>query len=125
MHPAKEGFSALPFFDEFDLSTVDILLISQYVNCSSLSDTLLFRRQPSMLHRTPEGPCGRPQFRALAAVCEEHICFSDTDPRSMYMSHTIQYIPAVNFPVSCLYLDISARTVEVLTPWHPRFYWLF
>jgi len=32
MHPAKEGFSALPFFDEFDLSTVDILLISQYVH---------------------------------------------------------------------------------------------
>lgn len=32
MHPAKEGFSALPFFDEFDLSTVDVLLISQYVN---------------------------------------------------------------------------------------------
>lgn len=32
MHPAKEGFSALPFFDEFDLSTVDILLISQYVD---------------------------------------------------------------------------------------------
>lgn len=31
MHPAKEGFSSLPFFDEFDLSTVDILLISQYV----------------------------------------------------------------------------------------------
>jgi cleavage and polyadenylation specificity factor subunit 3 len=29
MHPAKEGFSALPFFDEFDLSTVDVLLISQ------------------------------------------------------------------------------------------------
>lgn len=35
MHPAKEGFSALPFFDEFDLSTVDILLISQYVDPSS------------------------------------------------------------------------------------------
>lgn len=32
MHPAKEGFSALPFFDEFDLSTVDVLLISQYVD---------------------------------------------------------------------------------------------
>lgn len=31
MHPAKEGFSALPFFDEFDLSTVDVLLVSQYV----------------------------------------------------------------------------------------------
>ena len=37
MHPAKEGFSALPFFDEFDLSTVDILLISQYVGYSSPS----------------------------------------------------------------------------------------
>lgn len=35
MHPAKEGFSALPFFDEFDLSTVDILLISQYVKLSA------------------------------------------------------------------------------------------
>jgi cleavage and polyadenylation specificity factor subunit 3 len=34
MHPAKEGFSALPFFDEFDLSTVDVLLISQYVRSS-------------------------------------------------------------------------------------------
>lgn len=32
MHPAKEGFSALPFFDEFDLSTVDVLLVSQYVD---------------------------------------------------------------------------------------------
>jgi hypothetical protein len=31
MHPAKDGFSALPFFDEFDLGSVDILLISQYV----------------------------------------------------------------------------------------------
>ncbi|OQE41421.1 hypothetical protein PENCOP_c005G06509 [Penicillium coprophilum] len=30
MHPAKEGFSALPFFDEFDLSTVDVLLISHF-----------------------------------------------------------------------------------------------
>ncbi|PCG89846.1 Pre-mRNA 3'-end-processing endonuclease polyadenylation factor C-term [Penicillium occitanis (nom. inval.)] len=30
MHPAKEGFAALPFFDEFDLSTVDILLLSHF-----------------------------------------------------------------------------------------------
>lgn len=36
MHPAKEGFAALPFFDEFDLSTVDILLLSQYVTPRSL-----------------------------------------------------------------------------------------
>ncbi|KAK2751107.1 endoribonuclease ysh1 [Myotisia sp. PD_48] len=30
MHPAKEGFAALPFFDDFDLSAVDILLISHF-----------------------------------------------------------------------------------------------
>jgi cleavage and polyadenylation specificity factor subunit 3 len=29
MHPAYEGLAALPFYDEFDLSTVDVLLISQ------------------------------------------------------------------------------------------------
>lgn len=37
MHPAKDGFAALPFFDEFDLSTVDILLLSQYVFCIFLA----------------------------------------------------------------------------------------
>ena len=31
MHPAYEGLSAMPFYDEFDLSTVDVLLVSQYV----------------------------------------------------------------------------------------------
>jgi len=31
VHPAYEGIASLPFYDEFDLSTVDILLISQYV----------------------------------------------------------------------------------------------
>ena len=31
MHPAYEGLAAMPFYDEFDLSTVDVLLISQYV----------------------------------------------------------------------------------------------
>jgi cleavage and polyadenylation specificity factor subunit 3 len=29
MHPAHEGITALPFYDEWDLSTVDVLLISQ------------------------------------------------------------------------------------------------
>jgi hypothetical protein len=32
MHPAYEGLSAMPFYDDFDLSTVDVLLISQYVS---------------------------------------------------------------------------------------------
>ncbi|KAF2843659.1 metallo-beta-lactamase superfamily protein [Patellaria atrata CBS 101060] len=30
MHPAYEGLAALPFYDEFDLSTVDVLLISHF-----------------------------------------------------------------------------------------------
>jgi hypothetical protein len=125
MHPAKEGFSALPFFDEFDLSTVDILLISQYVDCSLPSDTLLSRQQSWMLHHTPEGPRGRRHFRALAAVCGGPFFFSDTGPRSMYMSHTIQYIPAVNFMfLDCILILVLARW-RPQTTWHPRFYWLF
>lgn len=28
-HPAYYGLAALPFYDDFDLSTVDVLLISQ------------------------------------------------------------------------------------------------
>ena len=29
MHPAYDGLAGLPYFDEFDLSTVDVVLISQ------------------------------------------------------------------------------------------------
>lgn len=29
MHPGYDGLAALPFYDDFDLSTVDVLLISQ------------------------------------------------------------------------------------------------
>jgi len=29
MHPGLDGLAALPYYDEFDLSTVDLLLISQ------------------------------------------------------------------------------------------------
>jgi cleavage and polyadenylation specificity factor subunit 3 len=30
VHPAYDGLAALPFYDEFDLSTVDVLLISHF-----------------------------------------------------------------------------------------------
>ncbi|KAK3065513.1 endoribonuclease ysh1 [Coniosporium uncinatum] len=30
MHPAYDGLAAMPFYDEFDLSTVDVLLISHF-----------------------------------------------------------------------------------------------
>jgi len=29
IHPAYDGLAALPFYDEFDLSTVDVLLVTQ------------------------------------------------------------------------------------------------
>lgn len=29
VHPAMDGLAVLPFYDEFDLSTVDILLVTQ------------------------------------------------------------------------------------------------
>lgn len=32
VHPAFTGLAALPFFDEIDPSTVDLILISQYIN---------------------------------------------------------------------------------------------
>jgi cleavage and polyadenylation specificity factor subunit 3 len=57
MHPAKDGFSALPFFDEFDLSSVDILLISHFhVDHSSALPYVLsktnFKGRVFMTHAT-------------------------------------------------------------------------
>lgn len=31
VHPAIPGLGGLPYYDSFDMATVDILLISQYV----------------------------------------------------------------------------------------------
>lgn len=104
MHPAKEGFAALPFFDEFDLSTVDILLISQYVNCrfsfipitsyfvwcTSSSPLPGYTHRPRMagspgrntlpwsIDRLKQDQCNNLPFSALAALlcCREmgHLC---------------------------------------------------
>jgi len=61
MHTGREGMSAMPYFDDFDLSTVDILLISQYV--SPFSTQLCYLPTPlSDIEETPrkkglEVPC--------------------------------------------------------------------
>ena len=58
MHPAYDGLAALPYYDEFDLSTVDVLLISQYVSihvsprdsgisCAPHLATWMLRTRPS------------------------------------------------------------------------------
>lgn len=36
MHTGREGMAAMPYFDDFDLGLVDILLISQYVHPTPL-----------------------------------------------------------------------------------------
>lgn len=45
MHTGREGMAAMPYFDDFDLGTVDILLISQYVFCFPLSSQMVYQWQ--------------------------------------------------------------------------------
>lgn len=93
MHPAKEGFSALPFFDEFDLSTVDILLISQYVECSSPFHLQSSRRcyNHFLCKRVQRVRVGNDQKKAVAqpVISGGSLSFNDTDPSCMYTR--IQY----------------------------------
>ena len=51
MHPAYDGLAALPYYDEFDLSIVDVLLISQYVLSLSTSDGGSFGTQLALYSR--------------------------------------------------------------------------
>lgn len=45
MYSGRDGIAALPYFDEFDLSAIDVLLISQYVNfLANLAGNLVFVR---------------------------------------------------------------------------------
>lgn len=53
MHPAYDGLAALPYFDDFDLSTVDILLISQYVTPLFTSRALFSFGFPLLLLHGP------------------------------------------------------------------------
>lgn len=86
MHPAKEGFSALPFFDEFDLSTVDILLISQYVAQSSPSQSSFWRRKNNASFES-KMPHWVPRAVAQIGVSGGEPCFSDTVPISLHVYH--------------------------------------
>jgi hypothetical protein len=103
MHPAKEGFSALPFFDEFDLSTVDVLLISQYVH---LSFILHIIRNHGKHHWTHMRHLG------YLAVCPQLPQWKNTFP-CIYMKSPIQFNVMHIFLVS-LYL-IEPR-IRVLSP---------
>jgi hypothetical protein len=56
MHPAYEGLSGMPFYDEFDLSTVDVLLISQYVLSRSFKPLRVWRGIAVVHHGVCEWP---------------------------------------------------------------------
>lgn len=40
VHPAYSGIASLPFIDELDWSTVDVILITQYVACLRVAAVL-------------------------------------------------------------------------------------
>jgi len=52
MHTGREGMAAMPYFDDFDLGLVDILLISQYVHPTPLPLLRVFIRQRRMQRGT-------------------------------------------------------------------------
>jgi cleavage and polyadenylation specificity factor subunit 3 len=71
-HPAYSGFAALPFFDDFDLSTVDVLLISQYVYYS-LTLSVFFMTLSSFC--TFINPCTSEQKTVNTRISPSHIVF--------------------------------------------------
>ncbi|MCJ1386926.1 endoribonuclease ysh1 [Xylographa soralifera] len=75
-HPAFHGLASLPYFDEFDLSTVDILLISQYVIILSLYwDPLLYRTDEACLLREHAMPVQLGKWLGRWSALQVEICF--------------------------------------------------
>lgn len=112
MHPAKEGFSALPFFDEFDLSTVDILLISQYVEY-----TLPFPRTSVHNHTGPSREATR-AARSLVIISGGVLYLSDTGPMSLHVHQKRNNRLFLRHPVSCsvsVLLDTLSTATHALT----------
>lgn len=119
MHPAKEGFAALPFFDEFDLSTVDILLISQYVRTFLFPSSLFFAQiQYSWNICLVHWRCGR-EARIRASPLEE----DNTAPfilDFMYIRETIQYFQSDNIRYlsrTPCHQDVSYGCVILAASW--------
>lgn len=72
MHTGREGMSAMPYFDDFDLSTVDILLISQYVIPSRLSALFVWLQKASCQlvshNASVQGHCGPVSTQMLLQI---------------------------------------------------------
>lgn len=88
MHPAYDGLASLPFYDEFDLSQVDVLLISQYVstliplyhfgNGSAMRSPMSMRSEIATYFLKPI--TGIPTFSLYTLYATRvHIIYPDTD----------------------------------------------
>ena len=75
-HPAFHGLASLPYFDEFDLSTVDILLISQYVIILSLPRDLCLRCADKVcLSRNSATPVQLGKWLGRRSALQVETCF--------------------------------------------------
>lgn len=85
MHPAYEGLSAMPFYDEFDLSTVDVLLISQYV----------YAQSASQLQYSGGGPLAHHCSRAVRTPCAASSASPCISESMEYYLHSISPTPVM------------------------------
>ena len=128
MHTGREGMSAMPYFDDFDLSTVDILLISQYVSPlldlpkhgSVQTPSRARGRRWDEIKSTHSMPFGlRPARHCNSVSVAQSIqhCFKTV------LSPCKQIAPAMIFASACARLtlkrscstDISSSAVSILT----------
>ncbi|KAI0142483.1 beta-lactamase-like protein [Hypoxylon sp. NC0597] len=115
-HPAYDGLAALPFFDDFDLSTVDVLLISHFHvdHAASLPYVLAktnFRGRVFMTHptkaiykwliqdsirvgNTSSNPTSQPVYTE-----QDHLStFSQIEAIDYHTTHTISSIRITPYP---------------------------
>ena len=93
VHPAYSGIASLPFIDELDWSTVDVILITQYV-LFSLRDAT---GRANRMTKLPLGSCCgldihyRKGMFCLHRMCMQSSCFLKTNFRDgkgkIYMTH--------------------------------------
>ncbi|KZF23968.1 hypothetical protein L228DRAFT_244829 [Xylona heveae TC161] len=117
MHPAYEGLSALPFYDEFDLSTVDVLLISHFHldHAASLPYVLSktnFKGRVFMTHptraiykwllqdsvRVGNTSSSSEQRTELYTEADHLATFPQIEPIDYYTTHTVSSIRITPYP---------------------------
>jgi cleavage and polyadenylation specificity factor subunit 3 len=112
MHTGREGMSAMPYFDDFDLSTVDILLISQYVPRPFLSSMPTFHATLASGRVCPcMKDCGQ-----VSAVTRSATYGLMPRPHTPVAINGIQFNEPI--PVYFLYLSVCPATDVALTSFH-------